>query len=195
MHATIFSNQQGERFVFRQLHQQDTVELAHFFAGLSDATRSRYAPHPMTAAYAHTLCSDEKLISTRYVICTAKHNKIIGYLILDNYSAESYPEDAARYQNYQLTLSANSKVFAPCITDDYQSKNIASAVMPALIQQAQLLGTDQIILMGGTQKTNVQAVRFYQKAGFLELGQFTTLDKNQQPLDNLDMALTLAVRD
>ena len=195
MQATIITNQQGERFVLRQLTQHDVIELSHFFANLSDATLSRYAPHPMTAAYACDLCQNCSLPHPPYVVTEPSDNKIIGYMILDGYSQNNYPEDASRYQNYPIKLTNNSRIFAPCIADNYQNKGIASAAMPAIVQQAITQGVDHIALMGGVQTSNAKAVRFYQKAGFVELGQFTTLDKKQQPLDNLDMALTLAVRD
>ena len=57
--------------------------------------------------------------------------------------------------------------------------------MPHVIKMAQTSKISSIVLMGGTQKSNRQAVRFYQKNGFIELGEFQT------DVANIDMYLPI----
>jgi ribosomal protein S18 acetylase RimI-like enzyme len=58
-------------------------------------------------------------------------------------------------------------------------------MMQHVISVARGLGRKRILLSGGTQCRNVRAIHFYEKHGFVTVGEFVTEVKNQ------DMVLEL----
>lgn len=173
-----------QTFTLRAITNDDALKLGDFFEGLSTNTCKRYGPHPLTISYANKLCSTEFLntdIALRLIIENNEH--IVGYMIL---TPEKMPNEINRYKTYQIDLSANTHwIFAPVIADKFQSHGLSSQVMPHVIKMAQTSKISSIVLMGGTQKSNRQAVRFYQKNGFIELGEFQT------DVANIDMYLPI----
>jgi diamine N-acetyltransferase len=173
-----------ETFIFRHFKQDDADILGEFFESLSDNTRSKFGPHPLTAEYASsTLC---KTIGTdnvvRYVIASTR--EVIGYFILD---FSEYPHERERYLNYGINLDFScDPVFAPCISDKHQNQGIASLAMNAMLQIIDRSKVKSLVLMGGTQEPNVLARNFYKKFGFKELGEFHT---DHNGLNNVDMRL------
>lgn len=176
----------GEYFEFRQLTRNDGELLGKFFDNLSDNTRSKFGPHPLTADYAiNKLCpalgKDNVL---RFVVSSAE--QVVGYFIVD---FNDYPNEKQRYITYGIDLEfPEDPVIAPCIADAYQSQGIASQAMANLISYLKAQGVRSLILMGGTQAPNIQARNFYKKFGFLEYGEFFT---EHNGLNNFDMRLVL----
>lgn len=180
------SAKNGEQFEFSLLGKDDCGLLAAFFESLSEQTRSKYGPHPLTREFVNnTLVNNlDKSDVHRYIIRSA--TKVIGYFIVD---FNHYPDETRRYQSYQILLdSAVDPVFAPCIADDYQNQGVASQAMTALIEVLRQRQVRSLVLMGGTQAPNTLARRFYKKFGFEELGGFYT---EHNGLDNFDMRLIL----
>ena len=176
----------GEKFEFRELVESDSEILGNFFVGLSDDTRSKFGPHPLTESYAmETLCkrSGSDNVS-RFVV--ASNEKIVGYFIVD---FNEYPHERERYASSGVDLDFNiDPVFAPCITDHYQSQGIASQAMIVMLRLLKNKGVRSLVLMGGTQAPNRQAVDFYKKFNFTVCGEFYT---DHNGLNNLDMRVLL----
>lgn len=175
----------NELFIFRKLQSTDTVLLGNFFTSLSDETRGRFGPHPLTKEHAEWLCSqiDETSIE-RFIIDNNK--EVVGYFIID---FNLFKDEKQRYSSYGINLdSRKDPVFAPCISDKYQNKGIASEAMRTLIEYAHKINIRNLVLMGGTQVPNKIAIRFYKKFGFREYGRFYT---EHNGLNNLDMMLTI----
>jgi ribosomal protein S18 acetylase RimI-like enzyme len=61
--------------------------------------------------------------------------------------------------------------------------------MPSLKALAQQRGFQRLILLGGVYISNVQAIRFYEKQGFENVGSF---DPGEHKERRFDMMLTLA---
>lgn len=192
MPSISITNNQGQQFYIRLLKQTDAAQLGHFFERLSKQTCQRYAPHPMTPSFAQSLCETPSLLASRLIIYPANNQQIVGYFILDSFLPNQYPDDAKRYQSYAMPLTSNSRIFAPCMADAFQSQGLASAAMAFIKQYAATQAADKIVLMGGTQATNAQAVRFYQKNGFEPLGRFTTTNQSNHVIDNIDMVLPVS---
>ncbi|MCG6960554.1 GNAT family N-acetyltransferase [bacterium BMS3Abin03] len=170
------------RCEFREISKNDGETLGEFFSELSDETRSRFAPHPLTTEYADKLClnlSDDT--AERFVLYF--QGNIVGYFILDN---EMSSHEQKRYQPFGINLESKKDVlFAPCIADEFQNKGLASNVMSILIEHAKEKQVRSIVLLGGTQETNTLARAFYKKFGFKEFGGYQT------EIYNIDMRLEL----
>lgn len=173
-------------FTFRALQQEDGELLGKFFEGLSEETRSKFGPHPLTRDHAqNSLCSNIGTDNvTRYIIGSPR--QIVGYFIVD---FNHYPNEKARYDSYEVQLDfTRDPVFAPCIADKYQSFGVASQALAVLIEELTEQGIRSLVLMGGTQEPNLTARNFYTKFGFVEQGQFYT---DYNGLNNIDMRLML----
>lgn len=176
----------GEDFTFRPFSKSDAEVLGDFFESLSDQTRSKFGPHPLTLKYVKsTLCKQIGVDNvSRFVIESQKI--IVGYFIVD---FNEYPEERARYSSYGIDLNFSiDPVFAPCIHDEYQGQGIASFALKALLQALDKSKVKSLVLMGGTQELNTLARHFYKKFDFQELGEFYTEHNN---LNNVDMRLML----
>jgi RimJ/RimL family protein N-acetyltransferase len=176
----------GEVFEFRKLLETDGDFLGRFFEDLSQTTRAKFGPHPLTSDYAkETLCKRvEKDKVSRFVI--SSNQKIVGYFIVDY---NFYLNESERYASYGIDLDFNiDPVFAPCIADNYQGQGIASQAWKAVRETLKNQNIRSLVLMGGTQAPNIQARNFYKKFGFEECGEFFTENNG---LNNLDMRVIL----
>jgi len=163
----------------------DAKQLSAYFLNLSDASKRRYGPHPLTAQHAQYVCTTEQLLNDKIIrlVITNGEQDIIGYIILDSNIVQ---EDALRYEQQGFNLLDGLHFFlAPSIADNYQNQGIASRVMPMLIELAIERGTHRLILMGGTQLSNKVAVSYYEKVGFVRLDEFQT------DVANVDMYMML----
>ena len=158
----------GQQYHLRALAAGDAARLAIYFEGLSAATRTRFGPHPLTAAYAFELCDEPDPAVARFVLLTANERAIVGYFIIDFGPA---PHEALRYADQGITLETGlDPTFAPSIADAQQDSGLASAAMPYLIAAAQARGARSMVLMGGAQASNARAIAFYAKQGFVPCG-------------------------
>jgi len=184
MHRRL-SNKYGEELQLRPLRGSDASNFADFLRNLGPETRARFGPHPLDESTAHALCAAQPEAQIqRLVLC--EKQAIVGYFILDFTPTEA---EQQRYQQAGIGLNFQLEPrFAPCIADHYQNQGLASLAMAELISYCQQQGLKSLVLMGGTQASNLRAIHFYKKAGFAEIGRFYTA-YNQQ--DNLDMRLSL----
>lgn len=180
-----FISKSNELLIFRDLAESDAAELGSFFESLSEDTRSKYGPHPLTKDHALLLCNKIGIDNVnRFIILNTK--EIIGYFVLD---FNPFEHEAARYREYGIELDEKTDpVFAPCISDGYQNQGIASEAMKLLLNFARGENLRSIVLMGGTQEPNKVAQSFYKKFGFKEYGRFYT---DHNGLNNIDMMLML----
>lgn len=179
-----FTTKNGETVTFRTLCHSDAEKLGQFFTALSDQTRSRFGPHPLSNDYAYQLCEKSDVNIIRYVVATSQ--QIIGYFIIDH---NLYAHEKARYLDYGIELNFSKEpVFAPCICDDYQNQGVASYAMQVILEIAKERELKSLVLMGGTQAPNLLARQFYAKFGFKEYGEFFT---NYNGLNNIDMKVTI----
>lgn len=176
----------NEVFTFRPLATHDGQLLGEFFEGLSQDTRSKFGPHPLSREHAlNVLCPEVGADNvSRFVVSSSE--KVVGYFIVD---FNHYPNEKARYEGYQVNLDFSvDPVFAPCIADGYQSLGVASQAMGLLVENLAESSVRSLVLMGGTQAPNHLARSFYQKFGFEEYGEFYT---DYNGLNNIDMRLVL----
>ena len=180
-----FMSKSNELFVFRELENTDWHQLGSFFESLSEETRSKFGPHPLTKEHASILCNNTGHDNvSRFIVLSA--SEIVGYFILD---FNPFEHEAARYRKLGVELDSKvDPVFAPCIADNFQNQGIASHAMKFILNYARDKNLRSIVLMGGTQEPNVIARHFYKKHGFKEYGEFYT---EHNGLNNIDMMHSL----
>jgi GNAT superfamily N-acetyltransferase len=182
----VVTGKDGIHYVFRKLVKTDVALLARYFSSLSEATKARFAPHPLTDEYINRLCKLNSDSAERFVLLPGSLDKIVGYFILEY---QMSPHEARRYLGQGIHLESElDPLFAPSIADTYQNRGLASSVMPLIIDAAKEHGSRSLVLLGGTQETNRLAIAFYEKLGFKRYGGYQT------DIFNFDMRLVFEER-
>jgi len=176
------TNKTGQSFTLKRLSQKDSEALGNYFESLTETTRQKFGPHPLTKNYATFLCHRDIENAIRYVLVNDA-GEIKGYFILD---FNLIDHEAERYMQHGITLQAHKDVFfAPSIADDVQNSGIASQLMPYFIQTLRNDKVKSMVLLGGTRESNSLALHFYEKFGFKQVGGYQT------DIFNIDMRLIL----
>ncbi len=154
----------------------DLPALSHYLHALSPLSRSRFGPH------GYDIHSLEQFFvrpdaPSAYVARESTHHQIIAYALLKTGFLE---HDAPRLQSYGLQLDAATvATFAPSVADAWQSKGVGSSLLDFILDDARSKGINRIILWGGVQSGNQQAIGLYYKFGFRTLGFFEYYGRNQ----------------
>ena len=174
----------GESIIIRLLEPTDATKLTAYFNGLSEQTKQYFAPHSFIEETVRHICktlNPNEIV--RLVAVSADGQKIIAYLLL---LAGATPSDMARYQSLGITLTTEIDYsIAPSITDAYQSRGLGNHLMKKALAIARAMQKQRIILWGGVQDRNRRAMQYYQKYGFVQVGQF------ENEVLNYDMYLSL----
>ena len=161
----------------RPLRSGDALILGRYFLGLSHETTRVYGPHPFNQQTADRLCDD--LDSTRTLrmlgIVDGKASvEVIAYFIVH---FGIYESDAKRYLKHGMSLDATDDCeLAPSVADAYQSRGVGSLVMGYLLSLLRQLGRRRLALVGGVRGDNPRAIYFYEKFGFVKVGEFQSRD-------------------
>ena len=170
----------GGAFDLRHLRPADAEALAEYFTGLSFATRMLFAPHPFDGQTAYRLAAESSQGHLRYIaVEKSSPRRICAYFLL-------IPDvgDGAMGRMPDLPREQSCSV-APSVRDDRQNSGLGSELMRFVLDVARGLGRTRVILSGGVQERNTRAVRFYEKHGFANVGEFETR------INNYDMVLEL----
>jgi GNAT superfamily N-acetyltransferase len=172
-------------YTLRPITVRDSNALGEYFVRLSDETKRRFQPHPLTNEQAAQLCAEQGATpdETALRLILLSDETVIGYFILESTMSV---HEASRYAAHGIELVSQKDVlFAPSILDEYQNLGLASLVMPHLLSFVKANNARSLVLMGGTQSTNPRAIAFYEKFGFEKFGGYET------EIFNHDMRLIL----
>ena len=174
----------GEELSARVLLASDGESLGRYFAGLSQAIRGVYGPHPLTYEEGLKLCGAIDYADTlRFVALDGE--QIVAYFILLLHIRDG---DGKRYAGYGAFLdTATDCTLAPSVADAWLERGLGSALFPYVSQVARRLGFARMVLMGGVRADNPRAVHFYEKFDFRRVGDFWAGNTN-----NHDMVLDLS---
>ena len=88
-----------------------------------------------------------------------------------------YESDAKRYLKHGTALDATDDCeLAPSVVDAYQSRGVGSLVMGHMLSLLRRLGRRRLALLGGVRGDNLRAIYFYEKFGFVKVGEFQSRD-------------------
>jgi diamine N-acetyltransferase len=185
MTATV-SLRTGEQATLRPLQPDDALRLGAYFTALSAETRSRYGPHPFDQTTADAICAALEPADILRMVATVPHHgeeRIIAYFLLKHGLWEN---DRERYNRLGIPLDTETdSTLAPSVADDYQDQGVGSLMIRHVLRVAAMLSRQRLVLWGGVQATNVRAIHFYTKSGFIKVGEFYT------NMNNHDMILSL----
>ena len=168
----------------RPLQKDDLPGLVQYFENLSEKTRSFYGPHPFDEATLDALCRGT--YENFQTIVVEQDKVIVGYTVIKRGYSEG---ELYRYPNYDMIMDPEHHfLYAPSIADAHQSKGIGSIMLQYVEDYLQSQGATSLILWGGVQIRNQRAIRYYEKNGFVKLGEF-----HYDGLDNWDMVKPLNV--
>lgn len=174
----------GESITIRLLEPTDAPKLTAYFNGLSEQTKSYFAPHSFIEETVRHICktlNPSEIV--RLVATSANDQKIIAYTLL---LSGATPSDMARYEALSMPIDTETDYsIAPSIADAYQSRGLGNHLMSKALAVARVMNKQRIILWGGVQSRNERAFRYYQKYGFVQVGQF------ENEVLNYDMCLSL----
>lgn len=156
-------------FSFRRLQHADVPNLLAYLHSFSDQTLSRFAPHDFTQAAIEQFYHPYEP-HFGYIANEMNQENIVAYFIIRK---GVLIHDISRLQSYGLELNDSSDFsFAPSVADAYQNRGIGTPFLQFIIRDVKSIGAKRLILWGGVQNNNHQAIRFYTKNGFEVLGQF-----------------------
>jgi GNAT superfamily N-acetyltransferase len=165
-----------------KLQQNEWSELTEYLLALSPETQKRFSPHPFdNQALKELYLNDEKF--TGYIVRTPGIQKIIAYAVI---RTGCFEYDKARFESYGLTLNPEFDCnFAPSVADAWQGMGIGKHLLDFIIHDLKIKGVKRMLLWGGVQKENENAVKYYLNNGFTILGEFSWHGQNY------DMSLDL----
>lgn len=161
----------GEDIIIRLVQEEDAPYLLQYLESLSEESKNRFVPHPFNAETIHLICKDGYSDTRYYIAEHAKTHDIIAYALL---KLGVLKNDAERYvHQYQQPLEeALTCSYAPSVADAFQNRGIGSLLLEYILLDVYLLGRKHVILWGGVQADNENALRYYKKRGFKLVGSF-----------------------
>lgn len=178
----ILKTKNNKQVVIRLYNPDDVEALYDYFQRLSPETKKRFGPHSF----------DKQSIIEWYkssvdyfafVALEMETNKIVAYAIIKIGYLE---HDSHRLRSYGIKPDQKTDcTFTPSVADDWQGMGIGNMLLQCLISALKTKGVKRIILWGGVQMENDNAVHYYLHNGFVILGQFSYNG------ENYDMALDI----
>jgi diamine N-acetyltransferase len=169
--------------LLRRLTLFDVEKLAAYWQQLSDATRSRFAPHLFDVQTLQAMYATGQDYRG-YIAIDSNTDNIVAYAVLKLSFLE---HDAPRLQGYGLSLNhAADATFAPSVADAWQGQGIGKHLLQLIKNDLQDTNVNRLILWGGVQASNERAVQYYHKQGFVLLGRFENHGWNEDMLLILD---------
>jgi len=170
--------QSYENITVKKLQSSDLDALLHYLHNLSSETKSRFGPHPFDAEGLIQFYNDNSI--TGFIAIDQYSNTVIAYSVVKDGLLH---HDKNRLNGYGYPgMENNSCTYAPSVADNWQGKGIGKRVFDYVVEDCKQKGTKRIILWGGVQSSNNKALHFYQKQGFVTIGQFEYNGLNQDML-------------
>lgn len=164
--------------ITRKLAATDFDGLLYYLHHLSAETKSRFGPHSFDAHSVIEFYRNDDV--TGFVTIEKNSHTIIAYAIIKQ---GILPHEIERLSAYNYPgIENNCITYAPSVADEWQGKGIGKQMFECILNDCREKNIQRIILWGGVQSTNEKALHFYQRLGFVNLGQFEYNGFNQDML-------------
>lgn len=182
MNKTQIVLKDGQTVFLRPLVLGDRVAITDFYSKLSDTTRCLYVLDNYGDRTADRLCESltnpEKL---HFVV----QNNLSEVIALMKFSLDLPEEDRLRFLQYGIELVPGTVCRCGlCVVDQYQDVGLGAITLQQVIDTADSLGQEVIMLSGGIFASNQRAIHLTQKFGFNIVGKFTDIN-GQEHVDML----------
>ena len=95
-------------------------------------------------------------------------------------------EHSLRFKSYDIELNpVTDCTFAPSVADSWQGEGLGGTMFSVIRHNLLTNGFQRVVLWGGVQADNLEALAFYEAQGFVRMGEFSRNGSNW------DMMLTL----
>jgi len=146
----------------------DLPNLLSYLQHLDAVTRSRFEPHPFTLNTLTALYYDEAY--TGFILMENKSTYIIGYAII---KLGYFEHDLTRLNSYSFFPDHYATaMYAPSLANEWRGRGMGKMVWEYVEDYLLHKQVKHVLLWGGVQETNSEAVLYYQKLGFQTLGRF-----------------------
>jgi len=177
----IIQTKNQKEILLRKLGWDEYAALYDYFQQFSPELRKRFGAHFFDLQSIIDFYKTSSHLG--YVADEVSTSKIIGYAII---KLGFLKHDQERLESYGLSLSSTTDcIYAPSVTDRWQGLGVGYNLFRFVVTEMRKMKIERMILWGGVQSDNKQAIDFYQKIGFKKIGEF-----EHQGL-NYDMILTL----
>jgi len=144
-------------------------KLLLYLNGLSGETCRRFGPHAFSEEGIRETFNDLQKVYG-FIGLDAESQRIVAYSLIMTGCPE---QDNKRYTAYGIhTEELALCTFAPSVADSWQSSGLGSLMFDYIKQEISQYGFNVMILWGGVQASNVRAVNFYTRHGFVAVGGF-----------------------
>jgi GNAT superfamily N-acetyltransferase len=159
-----------EDFTFIAFSELYLDKLLLYLETLSPQSKKRFGPH----AFSISGILEKFNNPAQFRLFIAIHNnsqQIAAYTII-RFGWLGF--DQNRLLGYGLKPETHDCTLAPSVADQWQSKGLGTVFFHHIVERLkQDHKIHRIILWGGVQADNTQALRFYKNLGFRELGSFS----------------------
>lgn len=154
----------------------DTNLLFQYLQNLSSDTKKRFGPHPFDKQSIRDFFRPDT--SNRgYIALDSQNQIIVAYSII---KIGVLAHDLPRLQSYGIRPDEKTDAtFAPSVADAWQGQGLGKKMLQFVLDDLRDdTEVKRLILWGGVQADNKQAVRFYENNGFRMLGAFVYHGEN-----------------
>lgn len=154
---------------FRRLTGTDYDKLIHYLLQLSPETKNRFAPHSFDkAAVSHFYQANP--FNHGYIAEDTSDGSIVAYAVI-RFGYLEHDGDRLRSSGF-VPDHFTDVTYAPSVADHWQGLGIGYHLLQFIEEELKTMERQRIILWGGVQQENENAVRYYLKNGFIILGAF-----------------------
>ncbi|MFN8252129.1 MAG: GNAT family N-acetyltransferase [Ferruginibacter sp.] len=158
----------NQAVLLRRLRLEDMDNLSRYLHALSPQTKKRFGPHAYEKESLEQLYAGNHY--TGYAAVSTPEETIVAYAIVKTGYLQ---HDKPRLESCGLHPDEKTDcTFAPSVSDDWQGCGLGTAMLRFIIADLKASGINRIILWGGVQAANKNAVAYYLKNGFTILGEF-----------------------
>lgn len=176
-----FQTRQGNLTELQHFSLYHTNALSTYLHQLSSSTKQRFAPHGFDEEDILQLYQQPSTVLGFIAIDTQTKN-IIAYTVID-LNIPVY--EAVRLYTYGIEVTNHDALFAPSVADAWHGLGIGTIMLKYIKEALKNFGIKRLFLWGGVQSSNEQAIAYYKKQSFQQLGSFEYNGRNE------DMVLLL----
>ncbi len=166
----------------RRLVSADYEGLSSYLNGLSASSKKRFGPHLYEVASIEASYQQANSPMGYVAICTKTKDIVAYFIVLPGF----LEKDALRFKSYDIELNpVTDCTFAPSVADSWQGEGLGGTMFSVIRHNLLTNGFQRVVLWGGVQADNLEALAFYEAQGFVRMGEFSRNGSNW------DMMLTL----